>query len=75
MPMVATGDYTIRDLGDERVLTIKGAEYRTYYSERVVRMLIERKSLHRATLWRLADAPSAAVAGDPAQRGSPSTHS
>ena len=50
---VATGDYTIRVLGGERVLTIKGAEYRTYYSERVVRMLIERKGLHRAPLWRL----------------------
>src|SRR3990172_9393181 len=48
---VATGDYTIRDLGGERVLTIKGAEYRTYYSERVVRMLIERKGLHRAPLY------------------------
>ena len=48
---MATGDYTIRDLGDERVLTIKAAEYRTYYSERVVRMLIERKGLHRAPLY------------------------
>jgi SAM-dependent methyltransferase len=48
---VAAGDYTVGDLGTERVLTIRGAEYRTYYSERVVRMLIERKGLHRAPLY------------------------
>lgn len=48
---MAGADYAIRDLGTERGLTIKGAEYRTYYSERVVRMLIERKGLDRAPLY------------------------
>lgn len=43
--------YTIRDLGAERVLTVDGREYPTYYSERVIRMLIERKGLHRAPLY------------------------
>lgn len=44
-------DYTLRDLGTERILTTRDAEYRTYYSERVVRMLIERKGLERAPLY------------------------
>ena len=48
---MASADYTLKDLGAERVLSIKGVEYRTYYSERVVRMLIERKGLHRAPLY------------------------
>lgn len=43
--------YTIRDFGDERVLAVGGKEYRTHYSERVIRMLIERKGLHRAPLY------------------------
>lgn len=43
--------FTIRDLGAERVLTVDGREYPTYYSERVIRMLIERKGLHRAPLY------------------------
>ncbi len=48
---MASADYTLKNLGAERVLSIKGVEYRTYYSERVVRMLIERKGLHRAPLY------------------------
>lgn len=43
--------YTIRDLGAQRVLTVDGREYPTYYSERVIRLLIERKGLHRAPLY------------------------
>lgn len=43
--------YSIRDRGGERVLTVDGREYPTYYSERVIRMLIERKGLHRAPLY------------------------
>lgn len=39
--------YTLTDLGDVRVLTVDGRDHRTYYSERVVRLLIERKGLHR----------------------------
>lgn len=39
--------YTLTDLGDVRVLTVDGREHRTYYSERVIRLLIERKGLHR----------------------------
>ena len=48
---MADGDYTVGDLGTECVLTIRGVEYRTYYSQRVVRMLIERKGLDRAPLY------------------------
>ncbi|MBI2554282.1 MAG: hypothetical protein HYV92_07640 [Candidatus Rokubacteria bacterium] len=43
--------YSIRDRGGERVLTVDGREYPTYYSECVIRMLIERKGLHRAPLY------------------------
>ena len=35
--------YLLTDLGDRRVLVVDGREYVTRYSERVVRMLIERK--------------------------------
>ncbi len=48
---MATRDYTIRDLGGERILSIRGTEYRTYYSEHVIRMLIDRKGLRRAPLY------------------------
>ncbi len=48
---MADADYALRDLGTERILTTRDAEYRTYYSERVVRMLIERKGLERAPLY------------------------
>jgi len=47
----SASDFTLKDLGTERVLTIKGTEYRTYYSERLIRMLIERKGLERAPLY------------------------
>lgn len=40
--------YRLVDLGDRRVLTVNGHEYPTRYSERVVRMLVERKGARRA---------------------------
>src|SRR5262245_2432645 len=40
--------YTLVDAGDRRLLTVDGREYQTHYSERVVRMLIERKGARRA---------------------------
>jgi SAM-dependent methyltransferase len=40
-------DYRIADLGDRRVLTVEGRDYPTRYSERVIRMLIERKGVRR----------------------------
>jgi len=43
--------YRIVDLGERRVLAVDGREYPTYYSERVIRMLIERKGVHRAPLY------------------------
>jgi SAM-dependent methyltransferase len=43
--------YRLVDVGDRRVLTVEGREYPTRYSERVVRMLIERKGAHRAPLY------------------------
>lgn len=43
--------YRLVDVGDRRLLTIGGHEYSTRYSERVVRMLIERKGVHRAPLY------------------------
>jgi SAM-dependent methyltransferase len=39
--------YRIADHGDHRVLSVGDREYRTYYSERVLRMLIERKGVDR----------------------------
>src|SRR3972149_5419092 len=50
-PRPSDGTFTLQNLGAERLLTIGRAEYRTYYSERVVRMLIERKGLDRAPLY------------------------
>src|SRR6266511_5510918 len=44
-------DYRLVDLGDRRVLTVDGSEHVTSYSERVVRMLIERKGARRAALY------------------------
>jgi len=43
--------YAIRDAGTERIVTIGAREYRTYYSERLIRMLIDRKGLTRAPLY------------------------
>ena len=43
--------FTIRDLGHERVLTVAGVEHRTRYSERLIRLLIERKGAERAPLY------------------------
>jgi len=40
--------YRLDDLGDRRVLTVADRRYETSYSERVVRMLIERKGARRA---------------------------
>lgn len=45
------GRYRLRDLGDRRVLTVGGREHATVYSERVVRMLVERKGAERAVLY------------------------
>jgi len=40
--------YRLDDLGDRRVLIVEDRRYETSYSERVVRMLIERKGARRA---------------------------
>jgi SAM-dependent methyltransferase len=48
---VGEAEFRITDLGRERVLSVHGAEHRTYYSERLVRMLIERKGVARAPLY------------------------
>ncbi len=50
-PRPSDGTFTLQNLGAERLLIIGRAQYRTYYSERVVRMLIERKGLDRAPLY------------------------
>ena len=39
--------YVLEDLGERRVLTVEGQRYETRYSERVIRMLIERKGVRR----------------------------
>ena len=44
-------EYQLRDLGDRRVLTVGGQDHITGYSERVIRMLIERKGARRAALY------------------------
>jgi SAM-dependent methyltransferase len=44
-------EYRLRDLGDRRVLTVDGQDHITGYSERVIRMLIERKGPRRAALY------------------------
>jgi SAM-dependent methyltransferase len=43
--------YSIDDRGAERVLTVAGRTHRTYYSARVLEMLIERKGIERAPLY------------------------
>jgi 2-polyprenyl-3-methyl-5-hydroxy-6-metoxy-1,4-benzoquinol methylase len=48
---VAQRDYTIEDRGAERILSIHGRQYRTYYSARVLEMLVARKGLDRAPLY------------------------
>jgi SAM-dependent methyltransferase len=48
---MSEGGYQLVDLGDRRVLTVDGASHVTTYSERVVRMLIERKGPQRAALY------------------------
>jgi hypothetical protein len=48
---MSAADHRLEDLGDHRVLTVDGRQYRTSYSERVVRMLIERKGPRRAALY------------------------
>jgi 2-polyprenyl-3-methyl-5-hydroxy-6-metoxy-1,4-benzoquinol methylase len=45
------GEYRLIDLGDRRVLSVGGREHVTVYSERVLRMLIERKGAERAALY------------------------
>ena len=49
--MSADVDYRIEDRGDHRVLTVNGGAHSTRYSERVIRMLIERKGPQRAPLY------------------------
>ena len=48
---MAEPPYGLVDLGDRRVLTLDGREHVTRYSERVLRMLIERKGVRRAVLY------------------------
>jgi SAM-dependent methyltransferase len=50
---VASGGsgYAIEDQGGERILKVGGREHRTYYTERLIRMLIERKGVERAPLY------------------------
>ena len=43
--------YTIEDRGSERVLRVGGREHPTYYTERLIRMLIERKGVERTPLY------------------------
>ena len=43
--------YAIEDHGSERVLKVEGREHRTYYTERLIRMLIERKGVDRTPLY------------------------
>ncbi len=43
--------FRLVDLGDRRVLTVDGRDYETHYSERIVRLLVERKGAHRAPLY------------------------
>jgi SAM-dependent methyltransferase len=43
--------YSIEDLGAERVLRVAGREHRTYYSARVLEMLVQRKGADRAALY------------------------
>jgi SAM-dependent methyltransferase len=44
-------DYTIEDRGEERILSVDGRQYRTYYSARILRMLVDRKGIDRAPLY------------------------
>ena len=46
-----TESFRIVDLGDRRVLQCEGGEWPTRYSERVIRLLIERKGVRRAPLY------------------------
>jgi SAM-dependent methyltransferase len=48
LPAMTEPSYRLVDLGDRRVLTVDGREHSTRYSERVIRMLIERKGVRRA---------------------------
>jgi SAM-dependent methyltransferase len=50
MPLVGPA-WDLRDLGDRRVLSVDGRRYETEYSDRVIRMLIERKGVERAPLY------------------------
>jgi SAM-dependent methyltransferase len=45
---MSESSYRLVDVGDRRLLTVDGREYSTRYSERVIRMLIERKGARRA---------------------------
>lgn len=47
MPGMASRQYAITDLGHQRILSADGKEYGTYYSKRVIQMLIDRKGIDR----------------------------
>jgi peptidoglycan/xylan/chitin deacetylase (PgdA/CDA1 family)/SAM-dependent methyltransferase len=44
---MTSGQYTLSDLGHQRILSVDGKEYRTHYSKRVIQMLVDRKGIHR----------------------------
>jgi SAM-dependent methyltransferase len=48
---MSEASYRLVDVGNERVLTVDGREFHTYYSERLIRMLIARKGPRRAALY------------------------
>lgn len=43
--------YEIQDTGDIRILISNGKEFKTYYSTKIIEMLIQRKGLDRAPLY------------------------
>jgi len=49
--IAASDGYELEDRGDCRVLTVGGQPHSTAYSERVVRMLVDRKGPRRAALY------------------------
>ena len=50
-PMTNMNDWTITDLGDERILAVDGVEYKTNYSQNIIERLINRKGAQRASLY------------------------
>jgi SAM-dependent methyltransferase len=60
--------FRIVDLGPRRLLQTQGREWSTHYSERVIRLLIERKGLRRAPLYFAFKATRAPLFLDPLLR-------